>query len=112
MSSALPLHLHIEISGDIGRPVAHVRVVGEFDRSQTVRFDDATRALPPAVRLVEVDLTGTTIIDSAAIGSLIRLRHRLDDSDGRLSVIVRPNFQHEVLTIGGVAEYLNASVRA
>lgn len=100
------LELEIRLSGDIGAPTAAMRVVGDFDRLQVVRFDEAAKALSLALVAFSVDLTATTIIDSAALGSLIRLRRALDVIECPLEVIVGRPFQVTVMRVGGLYEYL------
>ena len=101
------LELEIVVRGQIGAPIAEMKVTGEFDRLQIVRFDEAARILPVALISLTVDLTATTIIDSAALGSLVRLRHTLDGIDCKLDVLVARPFQVTVMRIGGLYEFLN-----
>ncbi|MEP1126368.1 MAG: STAS domain-containing protein [Ilumatobacter sp.] len=102
-----PLRLSVSTSGDIGSPVAEIHVVGEFDRLQVVRFDETARTLPAALVSVTVDLTQTTIIDSAALGSLIRLRRTLERHGCSLQVVVERPFQITVMKVGGLDDHLN-----
>ncbi len=101
------LELEIVVRGDIGATVAEMKVIGEFDRLQVIRFDQSAQALPPALVTLLVDLTATTIIDSAALGSLIRLRHALDRIGCRLDVVVGRPFQVTVMRVGGLYDFLN-----
>jgi len=100
------LDLEIRLHGDLDSPEAGMRVIGEFDRLQVARFDSAGHALPPSLTRLTVDLTQTTIIDSAALGSLIRLRHSLDHIDCRLRVVVSKPFQVTVMKVGGLYDFL------
>lgn len=102
-----PLQLGISLSGDIGSPIAEIQVVGEFDRLQVVRFDETARTLPAALVSLTVDLRRTTLIDSAALGSLIRLRRALDRNGCSLQVVVERPFQITVMKVGGLYDHLN-----
>lgn len=101
------LELEIALRGDIGSPIGEMKVIGEFDRLQGIRFDESVKVLPAALVAFTVDLTATTIIDSAALGSLVRLRHALDRIDCRLEVVVSRPFQVTVMRVGGLYEFLN-----
>lgn len=109
MSADRRLELRIEVRGELGQPEPIIRVIGEFERLQTVRFDQAAATMPGNVVAVTVDLTGTTIIDSAALGSLVRLRHHVDRTNAQLTVIVKPNFQSTVMRVGGLYDYLGVT---
>ena len=104
------LELEIALRGDIGSPHAEMKVIGEFDRLQVIRFDESAKVLPPALVWLCVDLTATTIIDSAALGSLVRLRHALDRIDCRLEVLVARPFQITVMRVGGLYDFLAVRV--
>lgn len=104
------LELEIALRGSLGSPIAEMTVVGEFDRLQVVRFDQAAVALPPALERLTVDLTRTTILDSAALGSLIRLRHVLATSDAGLEVLVHEPFQVTVMRVSGLEDFLGVRI--
>lgn len=100
------LELEISVSGSLERPAAEMKVIGEFDRLQVVRFDEAASALPTSLQRLTVDLSATTIIDSAALGSLIRLRHGLDRLGADMSVLVAKPFQVTVMRVSGLEGFL------
>ncbi|MGA9277031.1 STAS domain-containing protein [Ilumatobacter sp.] len=100
------LDLEISVRGDLDVPEAEIRVIGEFDRVQIARFDRAGEALSQELVRLTVDLTRTTIIDSAALGSLIRLRHSLDRIGCQLRVVVSEPFQVMVMKVGGLYDFL------
>ncbi len=104
------LRLDVSLAGGIGRPDAVVRVHGEFDRSQVPRFDHVTTSLPSELVSVTVDLAGTTIIDSAALGALARLNRRLDRDRCRFEIVVDKPFQIKVLRVSGLFDFLNARI--
>ena len=87
-----------------------VRVSGEFDRLQNRHFDDMTRSLNTELSHFTVDLRHTTIIDSAALGSLVRLRQALDENGCELTTIVSRPFQETVMRIGGLFDHLGVRV--
>ncbi len=101
------LEIEISVFGDIGSPRAVMKVIGEFDRRQVVRFDASARAFPAALVELTVDLSATTIIDSAALGSLIRLRHALDSVGCALDVVVTQPYQVKVMRVSGLYDFLN-----
>ena len=101
------LEVEIALRGDIGSPTAEMKVSGEFDRQQVVRFDAAAEAVPDAVIALTVDLVATTIIDSAALGSLIRLKHSRDRLGCRVEVVVGRPFQVVVMQVGGLYDFLD-----
>lgn len=104
------LDLEIFVRGDLDHPRAEMRVIGEFDRLQVARVDRASAALSETLQQLTVDLSRTTIIDSAALGSLIRLRHALDRLGCRLEVVVSTPFQVTVMKVGGLYDFLNVVV--
>lgn len=108
--SAGRLDLEISVRGDLENPRAEMRVIGEFDRLQVTRFDRAGAALSDRMQQLTVDLRQTTIIDSAALGSLIRLRHALDGIGCRLEVVVSTPFQVTVMKVGGLFDFLNVVI--
>jgi anti-sigma B factor antagonist len=78
-----PFDVVVDHSGDI----AILVVTGELSIGTAPRFDAAaTTALKDAPRAVVVDLTGSSFIDSVAIGVLLRVAHSVDEAGGRLLV--------------------------
>ena len=84
--------------------IGTVRLVGEFDRLQVDRFEHRMGRLPEGLHAVTVDLTATTLIDSAALGSLIRLRRAFDGD--RFRVLVSTTFQKKVMSVSGLEDLL------
>jgi len=107
MTNSDPFSVVITSSYSQGSTLALVTVTGEFDRLQTDAFDEAVAELRMSHAKVVVDLTQTTIIDSAALGAMIRLRHLLDAESCELSVHVSQNFQSTVMEVGGLLEFLS-----
>jgi len=106
------LDLQIRLTGSLGSPAAEMKVIGEFDRLQVVRFDQVAAALPGLLVELIVDLKETTIIDSSALGALVRLRRELDRIDAGLSVVIDKPFQVTVMKVGGLFDYLGVIVEA
>lgn len=104
------LDLEILVRGSTDAAEAEVRVIGEFDRLHVARFDRAGAALSERLTHLTVDLTRTTIIDSSALGSLVRLRHALDRIECTLRVVVCKPFQVTVMEVGGLYDFLGVEV--
>lgn len=105
------LDLEILVRGSTDAAEAEMRVIGEFDRLHVERFDRAGAALSERLTRLTVDLTRTTIIDSSALGSLVRLRHTLDGIDCALRVVVSKPFQVTVMEVGGLYDFLGVVAR-
>ncbi|WP_420452886.1 STAS domain-containing protein [Ilumatobacter sp.] len=90
--------------------VVAVAVAGDFDRSQVERFDEAVDGVGVGHDRVDVDLSETEIIDSAALGSLIRLRRALEAESCSMRTLVTRPFQVRVFEVGGLAEHLGMVV--
>ena len=99
----------VETAPDRSR--ATVCVSGDFDAACTSRFDDATADVDEGVSVFVVDLGETTIIDSAALGALIRLRERCAERDVELSTVVARPFQLKLLRITGLGDFLGMRER-
>lgn len=106
MTAGDRLRLEIALDGEPGTYVATIEVIGEFDRLQVEKFDQAVSALPPVLASLAVDLTATTIVDSAALGALIRLQRGLADGC-RLRVLVHEPFQVTVMDVSGLDDLLS-----
>lgn len=102
--------LDIFVGGDEARAETTFRLTGEFDRLQAERFDRAAAGVGAQEPSVCVDLRSTTIIDSAALGSLVRLRRMLHERDASLTVLVSRPFQVTVMRVSGLFEYLGVAV--
>lgn len=102
----------LELAVETDDSQSEVRVIGEFDRLQVARFDRIAANAHAGVKRFVVDLAATTVIDSAALGSLVRLRHALDEVQCELVVIVALPFQETVMRIGGLFDYLGVVVRS
>jgi anti-anti-sigma factor len=74
-------HGLFQITARLQPPLLHLQVCGELDFS-CARLVEAVHADVSRVRVVEVDLTQLSFVDTAGTGALLRLRqHYL--SDGR-----------------------------
>lgn len=102
----------VRFRGAIGQPEATVEVSGDFDRAQVPRFEGVVGSLPDTLTRLTVDLRCTTVLDSAALGALIRLRRNLDGRAGALTTIVDKPFQRRVMAVTGLSEHLNVVERS
>jgi anti-anti-sigma factor len=100
------LGISVHIAGDIDRPSVSIVLDGVFDGLQARRFDEVARSVPRTASLVTVDLGATTVVDSAALGALIRLRRSMKESGIEMVTVVARPFQARILEIGGLDRYL------
>lgn len=101
-----------------GRPTGimewTMRLFGEFDASQRDRFDRAAdevidaaaRTSPASQGRVVVDLRSVTVLDSAALGCLVRLRRRL--TDATMVTLLGSRAQERLFEITGLLEWVGA----
>ena len=66
-------------------------VHGEVDMATAPELTSAVDAIGDAARLVVVDLTEATFLDSAAINGLIRCRRELDERGVAFAVVSPPD---------------------
>lgn len=90
-------------------PTRTVSVVGEFDASEVATFDQAVADALDAVAEITIDLTGTTIIDSSALGALVRLCARADEASIAYATVVTHPFQLKLLQVTGLMDVLNVA---
>ncbi|MEO6652477.1 MAG: STAS domain-containing protein [Ilumatobacteraceae bacterium] len=88
---------------------ATVVVRGDFDAACVARFDERVGVLAGTQHAVSVDLCGCTIIDSAALGALIRLADSCRST--KFETVVAKPFQIELLRITGLDDFLSMRVR-
>lgn len=96
----------LTIDIDVQTHCTTLRVVGEFDRTTVRSFDSAVAAMNSSH--VHVDLSGVTLIDSSAIGSLTRLRRAVHDRNAEFELSVHSAVHEHILRTMGVWEYLGA----
>lgn len=96
----------LAVEGDSA--VMTICVSGDFDSTQVERFDRAIEMRSDDVTSVRVDLSECTVLDSAALGALIRLRQHLDETDRRLVTVADKPFQRQILANTGLGDYLGA----
>jgi len=83
---------------------------GEFDSSVVPTFDAAAlnvAALRP--ERVTVDLGTVTIMDSAAIGAVMRLRKAVLSADNKFSLLAPHPFQQRLFAITGLGHVIEAT---
>jgi anti-sigma B factor antagonist len=64
-----------------------ISVAGEADLTAVPHLEEALRIASEKTRVVIVDLTETTFIDSPTIGVLVNWTERLRASEGRLTLV-------------------------
>ena len=99
-----PGAFHVELSGPPDAPL--VTVTGELDLGTAPRLRDALRALPDGLRLVELDLSGVSFIDSTALGVLLAAYKRHQTVGGEFTVIASSPVVAKVLEISGLSSLL------
>ncbi len=95
---------------DDTRSNASVTVGGDFDAACVEHFDAQVALLPDDLRSVTVDLSTCTIIDSAALGALIRLAESCETASATFETVVARPFQIELLRITGLEQFLGVRV--
>ncbi len=86
-------------------------VAGDFDASRVEQFERRVDSLPLDLPTVDIDIRDTTILDSAALGALIRLVDRLRASGVEPRTLIARSYQAELLEITGLTEVLAALQR-
>lgn len=110
MSAERQTELLISIHEDGDHSQVTVSVHGEFDRLQTMRFDTAVAGLEPPLSGVTIDLCNATIVDSAALGSLIRLERECEQRGCRFTVLVSRPFQVKLMRVSGLFDHLHVEI--
>jgi anti-sigma B factor antagonist len=64
-----------------------ISVAGEADLTAVPHLEQALRIASDKAKVVIVDLTETTFIDSPTIGVLVNWTERMRDAEGRLTII-------------------------
>ncbi len=85
-----------------------VEVSGEFDLTKVPQFETATASLSRSVSVV-VDLSSTSLIDSAGLGAILRLRRDQLAGGGTLVVRASRPYQRQLFTVTGLAHLLEPS---
>ena len=88
----------MEISADHNDGTARLEVKGELDIGSAPKVADAVeRALGDGCREVVLDLGGTTLLDSAGLGALIRAARAVDAKQGTIAVVSPPGSEARVV---------------
>lgn len=90
-----------------GHHAVRIEVRGDFDVIQVPRFDSIVGGLVLDGAELTVDLCNVGLIDSAALGALVRLRRRVVERDGQLVTLVARPFQLTIMRISGLFDHLN-----
>lgn len=89
--------------------VVRLRPSGEFDGSVVPAFDAVTTRIGElAAASVVVDLEDVTLLDSAGIGAIMRLRSLVQDRDAVFTLVAPQPFQQRLFTITGLAHVMQA----
>lgn len=84
-----------------------ITVTGEFDAASVVAFETAVaRILAHPRQQVLVDIDEVTILDSAAIGALLRLRRDLYRVNSTVSLRTTRDYHRRIISITGLSEML------
>ena len=84
-------------------------VAGEFDLTATAQFDRVfDDAVAHGARLITIDLTEVTFLDSSGLRSVIMAANRLTELDGHLTVAGLSGAAQQVLEITGLIDRLTA----
>lgn len=84
-----------------------VKVVGEFDAASVVGFETAVAKIVAHPRQqVLVDIDEVTILDSAAIGALLRLRRDLSRVHSSVALRTTRDYHRRIISITGLSEML------
>ena len=83
-----------------------VLVGGEFDLATVDQFDQAVAPYRTQFDLI-VDLASTTLLDSTALGALLRLRRDSASTDNSLIVLAPRSYQRRLFEVTGL-EFLLA----
>lgn len=90
--------------GDDGYVVA---VTGEFDAAAVTGFERAiAKIIAHPRRKVVVDIDEVTILDSAAIGALLRLRRDLNRVNSTVVLYTSREYHRRIISITGLSEML------
>lgn len=96
---------------DGDRPTMTITVTGEFDASRVPSFDAAVARDLATVSEIVIDLRATTILDSSALGALVRTCERATEASTTFSTLVERPFQVTLMQITGLVDVLHV-VRA
>lgn len=88
--------------------VTLVRPTGDLDAYTAVGFrTDLHDATGGEARLVIVDLTAVTFIDSAGLGALVGAHRRMRECGGLLRIVRPPQLVHRAFELTGLDEVLD-----
>jgi anti-anti-sigma factor len=104
----VPFRIDLTTSRHRRRLVVH----GEFDIARVGDFERLADAIADPGCAVRLDLRSTTIVDSSALGALIRLRRRVMAEGSEVEVVVAPGWQEQLMHQAGLRELLAVRVVA
>lgn len=84
-----------------------VKVGGEFDAASVVGFENAVaKIVARPGNVVVIDIDDVTILDSAAIGALLRLRRDLARVNSTVTLRTSRDYHRHLISITGLSEML------
>ncbi|RSS68504.1 STAS domain-containing protein [Streptomyces sp. WAC06614] len=81
MRPELAVHVHTHTDTTV------VTVTGELDLDTCPRVTEVTDAVPVSGRVLALDLSGVTFMDSTGLNMLLALRERVRSDGGRLELL-------------------------
>ena len=90
--------------------VVRLRPSGELDLYTAPRLEEAVREQAAGGRLIVIDLSKTTFIDSSGMGTLVRLAKVVTALGGRLKLTSPTRSIARLFEISGVHSFLDVSL--
>ena len=84
-----------------------IEVNGDVDRSSVTAFERAVLDRMAHRSSVVADVSGASMIDSAALAALVRLHETARDHDVRFEVEVGFGFQRRLFDVAGLSDHVN-----
>ncbi len=84
----------------------HVRVSGELDAASAPDLGEVLESIGRDGRLVELDLSATSFIDSAGIRVLVRSLWNLQDAGSMLRLVAASPAAEHILRITGILDVM------
>lgn len=89
------------------RPTMTVAVTGDFDASCVRAFDQAVAGELGKIADVVIDLRSAMIIDSSALGALVRLCARAEEASAAHSTLIERPFHVKLMQVTGLFDPLH-----
>ena len=95
-----------------GGGIVRLRPSGELDLYTAPRLEEAVREHVGAGRILVIDLSKTTFIDSSGMGTLVRLAKTVSAGGGTLKLTSPTRSIARLFEISGVHNFLDVSLDA